>query len=172
MKAGAGKAKGGAFEREVCKRLSLWLSQGQRNDLMWRSAMSGGRATLQFNLGKVNRTQSGDVSAIDREAYAFCQRTFVECKSYKDLSIARGFVCETGTLFNFWRTACREAEKYDKRPLLIARQNLYPTLAITRMADSIFDREPLIVLNNWQVSVYRFDDATRVVVARRFGRAV
>lgn len=172
VKPGAGKAKGASFERAVCRRLSLWLSEGKDDSLLWRSAMSGGRATVQFNSGgKVNLAQSGDVSAVGQEAYAFCERTFIEIKHYRELSIGRGFVCQTGTLYNFWEIAWREADRYDKRPLLVARQNLYPTLAITKKSDGIFDQEPLIVLRKWGAHVHLFDDVTSVVpkFSRRTG---
>lgn len=161
LKSGGGKSKGSAFERQVCRRLSLWLSQGTRDDLLWRSAMSGGRATIQMNSGKVNLTQSGDISAIALEAYEFCQKTFVEVKHYKDLSIDRGFICNTGNLAKFWRTARWEAIRYRKQPLLIARQNLYPTLAITDRDAGIFS-QPIIELTHWWASVFLFDEVTRV----------
>lgn len=163
MRAGGGKAKGASFEREVCKRLSLWLSNGQRSDLLWRSAMSGGRATVQVNSGKVNLTQSGDVSAVGAGAYEFCERTFIEVKHYRDLSIARGLVCRTGSLANFWTIAQREATWYGKAPLLIARQNLYPTLAITDFGSGIFEGDPVIELRQWPAWVYLFDDVTNVI---------
>lgn len=142
--------------------------------------MSGGRATLQFKTvtrrevslsstqseRKVNITQSGDVSAIGQGAYEFCECTFVEIKHYKELNIARGFVCNTGNLARFWNKARVEAEKYGKRPLLIARQNLYPTLAISAMKDSIFKIPPLLTAPRWGAYVHLFDEATRVVVRR------
>lgn len=124
--------------------------------------MSGGRATVQYKVGRVNLTQSGDVSAVGHGAYEFCERVFVEVKHYRDLAIGRGFVCDTGALRGFWDVACREAERYGKTPLLIARQNLYPTLAITRSGGGIFRGEPLITLRRWDAEVYLFDEVTAV----------
>ena len=172
MKSGAGsKAKGASFERQCCKRLSLWLSQGTRDDLLWRSSMSGGRATVQLAVGKVNLTQSGDVSAVGQGAYEFCERTFTEIKHYRALQMDRGFLCGTGNLVKFWRVARREAEKYGKRPLLVARQNLYPTLAITDAHDDVFDCQPLMVLVHWGANVRLFDDATAYVKPQMRRRA-
>jgi hypothetical protein len=164
------KKKGASFEREVCRRLSLWLSGGESDSLIWRSAMSGGRATIQANSGKINLTQSGDVSAVGRGAYEFCERTFVEVKHYRDLSIARGFVCATGTLAKFWEVAQREAFRHGKAPLLVARQNLYPTLAITRANARIFNGDPIIELRLWSANVYLFDDVTKVVAPKSSSR--
>lgn len=165
MRPGAGKSKGSAFEREVCRRLSLWLSQGQRDDLLWRSAMSGGRATVQFKTGKVNLTQSGDVSAIGQEAYSFCEKIFTEIKHYADLSIGRGFLCHTGNLVTFWHIAVREAAKYGKSPLLVARQNRYPTMALTTQSSALFAAHvPVLAVNSWDTpaNVYLFDAVTKV----------
>ena len=122
---------------------------------------------MQFAAGKVNLTQSGDVSAVGQGAYEFCERTFVECKHYRDLSIGRGFLCRTGPLWNFWRVAVAEALKYGKRPLLVARQNLYPTVALTLADDDVFDPLPLIVLRHWGANVRLFDEVTRVSVPLR-----
>jgi hypothetical protein len=161
MRPGGGNPKGGAYEREVCRRLSLWVSGGTSADLFWRSAMSGGRATVQLKAGKVNIRQSGDICAIDPMGYPFVEANFTEIKHRKNLSIGRGFVCGTGDLANFWRKAVIEATKYGKRPLLIARQNFFPTLAITRQEDGIFDGAPKIVLD-WPAWVYLFDEVTMV----------
>lgn len=38
--------KGSSFEREVCKKLSLWYSKGFSQDWFWRTPNSGGRATV------------------------------------------------------------------------------------------------------------------------------
>lgn len=162
MRAGGSPRKGGDFERDTCRRLSLWVTVGRRDDVFWRSATSGARATVQLGKGIINLAQSGDMSAIDPEGYEFVRTTFVEMKHRKDLGIGRGLVCGTGDLANFWRTACVEASKYDKRPLLIARQNLYPTLAITRLSDDVFDVPPMMVLLDRGARVYLFEDATRV----------
>lgn len=169
MRAGAGKSKGASFEREVCRRLSLYLSGGRRDDLLWRSAMSGGRATIQFDAGRVNLTQSGDVTAVGMEAYDFVERTFVEVKHYRDLRIARSIVCGTGDLVAFWKKTVEESSKYGKRPMLVARQNLYPTLVVTKSSDDVFGDPVMIVLNHWQAHVRLFDEVTKVRIPLQRG---
>jgi len=164
MKAGSGKGKGAAFEREVSRRLSLWLSEGKRDDLLWRSAMSGGLATLQYRKDKINLTQSGDLSAIGEGAYEFCEKTFVECKHYQDLQIGRSIVNKTGGLITFWKIVVREARKYDKRPLLIAKQNRYPTIVVTDTRHPRLWLNPIVTVDHWEVPafVYNFDNVTSV----------
>jgi hypothetical protein len=158
MKSGQGSLKGGAFERLLCRRLSLWLSQGERSDLLWRSAMSGGRATLQLAKDEVNRAQSGDLTAIASAAYQFCDRTFIEAKHYRDLAIARGLLCDTGLLAKFWKTTVAAAARYDKIPLLIARQNRYPIIAVTGDA-AVFACPPVLTLHGWSAQLYLLDAA-------------
>ena len=37
MRSGGGKQKGSAFEREICKKLSLWFTENERDDIFFRS---------------------------------------------------------------------------------------------------------------------------------------
>jgi hypothetical protein len=61
--------KGGDFEREVSKKLSLWWSKGlggkPRDDIFWRSSQSGGRATQRFKKGVRTYGSYGDIAAVD-----------------------------------------------------------------------------------------------------------
>lgn len=133
MRSGGGKQKGAAYERKICAALSMWLSRGTRKDLFWRSAMSGGRATLAHAKGVALSTQGGDVSAIDPMGALFTERFCVEVKFYKDLDLT-AFWQGTGKLAKFWVRAKADAAKYGKEPMLIAKQNMQPTLVITTMA--------------------------------------
>lgn len=130
MRKGGGKAKGASFEREVCKRLSLWVSDGTQEDVFWRSAMSGGRSTLAAKAGKRLAAQAGDLSCIHPNGQPFLNRFMVECKFYNDLEIV-GFLLGRGTLAGFWKIAKKDAATYSKHPLLIAKQNRLPTIALT-----------------------------------------
>jgi hypothetical protein len=60
-----GGAKGGTFERAFSKKLSLWFTRGQREDVFWRSSNSGGRATVRSRKAKTTMGQYGDISATD-----------------------------------------------------------------------------------------------------------
>jgi hypothetical protein len=126
-----GKQKGASFERKTCVALSQWVSGKKRKDLFWRSAMSGGRATLGLRKGDKHLSQGGDVSAIDPLGAPLTERFCIEIKFYKDLDLA-AFWLGYGTLFRFWKRASEDAGKYGKEPMLIAKQNLYPTLVLVR----------------------------------------
>lgn len=57
-------SKGSTFEREVCKQLSIWWSSGIRDDIFWRTAGSGARATVRSKRGLATSDSYGDISAI------------------------------------------------------------------------------------------------------------
>jgi hypothetical protein len=122
MRPGGGKTKGASFEREVCKQLSLWISQGKQEDVFWRSSMSGGRSTVAAAKGKRLATQAGDISCIHPAGQPFANRFLIECKFYADLGF-QGLLTGTGHLVDFWLTTRREANRCGKLPLLIAKQN-------------------------------------------------
>ncbi len=124
-----GKLKGGAFERKTCKELSMWISHGEREDLFWRSAMSGGRSTVAFKKGKKLKTSSGDISAIGSLGFHLTEKFLIECKHYKNLEFA-GLIHNRGKLIAFWQKAQTEALNHSQLPILIAKQNNYPTVAV------------------------------------------
>lgn len=123
MKSGGGKRKGSGFEREVCRRLSLWVSYDKRDDIFWRSSLSGGRATVAFKKGKQNQTQCGDISAIHPMGNILTEKFLISCKFYKDLKIAGAVTGSKGGLTEFWEECVEEAKRYNKLPMLIAKQN-------------------------------------------------
>jgi hypothetical protein len=160
MGGAASKAKGSAFEREVCKRLSAWLTDGVRPDIFWRSAMSGGRATIARKRG-VEVRQAGDITAVAPEGHALTDRVYIECKHYKDLQLDSFVVKGIGMLATFWERTCKEAGARHREPWLIARQNRVPTVLVTPYAplaigqlacDSVAD------IHKPQCTLWLFDD--------------
>lgn len=79
-------SKGSQFEREFCKRLSLWWSEMADDGIFWRTSNSGGRATAR---GKAKtRYQHGDVTFTDPSGIPFLDMFTVELKrGYKDVSV-------------------------------------------------------------------------------------
>jgi len=64
-KRGKGSRKGSSFERTICKELSLWFTHGERDDVFWRTAGSGARATTRSKQGKSTANSCGDIGALD-----------------------------------------------------------------------------------------------------------
>ncbi len=143
MRKGGGKSKGAAYERWVCEQLSLWITNGKRRDCLWRSAMSGGRATIQNRKGKkINVRQAGDITSVSPEGHALTDNFYIECKHVKKLALDQFIVKNTGALAKFWKTAQHAARKYSRNPIIIARQNGWPDLVIFRPA-------PLMGRTDW-----------------------
>jgi hypothetical protein len=74
------KGKGSAYERSVCKALSLWWSGGVSDDVFWRTSQSGGRATTRRKQGKDTRAHCGDLCALDNEGAALTRVITLELK--------------------------------------------------------------------------------------------
>ena len=74
------KAKGSSFERLICKRLSLWWTNGETDSVFWRTSNSGGRATVRGRKGKKTSNQHGDICAIDPIGEPFLNMFAVELK--------------------------------------------------------------------------------------------
>lgn len=131
MKAGRGKGKGSAFERQVCNDLSRLVQPKTHETLFWRSAMSGGRATVRAKVKKRDSSQAGDISCVHPAGAWLVENFVIECKFYKDLSLMSSLLERKGLLAKFWREVRKLAKKHGKEPLLIARQNRTRTLVLT-----------------------------------------
>jgi hypothetical protein len=167
MRAGGGKEKGSEFERYCCRRLSLYVTKGKRDDVFWRSAMSGGRATLQLKQEIVNLAQSGDMTAIAPEGYELCARCLFEYKNYANLDIPSGLFKQSGMLFKFWSETKKAALSYSKAPILIAKQNYQPSIVVCPEGLGIFNDKPILTVHRWQAEVFLFEAATQMI-RRRF----
>ena len=126
-KPGMGKQKGAQFERDVCRMLSLALSNNYRDDIFWRSAMSGGRATI----GAGRENQVGDISSVGAEGFALTDNFVIECKRYKNLDLDRFLVLNDGKLFDFWMRLWELSVNSKRHPLLIFQENRRPMLGLT-----------------------------------------
>jgi len=65
LRGGGTSTKGSAYERDMCKKLSMWWTHGQRDDIYWRSAGSGARAKVRGRAGRDTAGQHGDIAATD-----------------------------------------------------------------------------------------------------------
>ena len=107
-----GKAKGSQYERDICRKFSIWISGGKNPNLLWRSAMSGGRSTLQVKKGGINKEQSGDISAVGEEGHRLINIAYLECKNYADLGLANFFMGRSSkatlVLERYGKGCCKE----------------------------------------------------------------
>jgi len=57
--------KGSNFERDICKQLSLWWTNQERDDVFWRTAGSGAMAKVRSKVQQQTFGQYGDIQATD-----------------------------------------------------------------------------------------------------------
>ena len=90
--------------------------------------MSGGRATVQNRKTKgSNKTQLGDITAVDREGHPLTDHFVIECKHVADLNFEAAMFHQIGKLIQFWDKLKKETPD-ERMPMLIARQNRTPTV--------------------------------------------
>lgn len=154
---GRGKAKGGAFEREICKKLSLWITYNKVDDCLWRSSLSGGRATVAHRKGVVVR-QDGDICAVAPEGHAITDLLFVECKHVKRLQLGEFLVKGTGLLDLFWTKCKEQAKRSNKIPVIIAKQNQWPILWVMKYPGHHLGGLEPIIIHCSGIAVWNFED--------------
>ena len=130
MRKGGGKGKGSQFERDVCVALSRLVNPGGDDTIFWRSAMSGGRATVQGRKGIKNKTQLGDITCVHDKGNFLTNYFIVECKFYSKLDTQSFLFSGKGILAQFWRKLNLECTTNDRVPMLIAKQNRMSTLLL------------------------------------------
>ncbi|SRR6266849_2458553 len=148
MRKGGSKQKGASFEREVCVMLSTWITSGTREDVFWRSAMSGGRATAAFAKGRSLGAQVGDLSCIYPKGNRFISTFAVECKFYAKLDY-EGLLTGKGKLLAFWAEINEQAKRYNKLPFLVCRQNrMHPHICLDNAGMQeldLYDHQTLLI---------------------------
>lgn len=167
-KGGMGKRKGAAFEREICYALSRFIDPTSTDTFFWRSAMSGGRATVQQRKGIKNLTQLGDLTCIHEKGAWFTELFVVECKHVANLDLIGSLLSGRGKLANFWKKHCQIARDSHRAPLIIAKQNRVDTLAIfdesgmLKLEVFTGNQLPIIatsrMLNGEQAFICKFDE--------------
>lgn len=153
-------AKGGNFEREISKQLSLWFTDGKSELGFYRTAGSGGRATSRHRGKKeVKQEDFGDIKAETDECKPFTDFFCIELKTgyaTKSKSTAKKHEGnqviklnnwaildeldsrkEKSQFITFWEQVVRDADLTNREPLLIfRREQKYPCIA---MYTDLFD---------------------------------
>lgn len=108
---------------------------------------------MRIAKGHINRSQVGDLGAIDPVGETFSQHVYVECKFNRDLDIVFGLTSAGGKLCSYWHRAATDAEQAGREPWLVARQNRTATLLLTteKSANHFdFAYGPSFVIRNWE----------------------
>lgn len=90
------KTRANIWEREAAKMLSLWVSNGGRKDIFWRTNSSGAKHSVT---GEANH--AGDIVAVDPEGAEFAERFHIEVKwrkvfDYADIPTVRKWIAVEG----------------------------------------------------------------------------
>lgn len=72
--------------------------------------------------------QAGDISSIHVNGHGFTERYVVDAKHYRDTKVHMLIYGGNDGIVKWWRELQEEAASYNKRPLLIAKQNFQPVL--------------------------------------------
>ncbi len=151
------KQKGSNFEREVCVKLSKWISYDERDDIFWRSAMSGGRTTVGLKKGITRNTQAGDITAIDPIGNKLTNTFMIECKFYRNIQLQSLMfgMPKNNSIFEFWTKLYKDSLKLNKDMMLIIKQNGWPILMgltfnsqLRYIIDNDYGVEPLVTFTS------------------------
>jgi len=123
-----GAGKGSNFEREICKKLSLWWTDDKRDDVFWRTAGSGARATVR---NKNTFGQHGDVQATDPIGQPLIDLCNIELKRGYNASTLSDFLdrvpkkkeskCQLQKFIEQAITDCRSRDDGSEWMLLVKR---------------------------------------------------
>lgn len=125
-------AKGGAFENEICKALSLWWTGGEVDDVFRRTQSSGGGFTrkAQKTTGKKTQLQSGDITYRLAIGEPLMREWSIECKT--------GYGSKTKKVVVDPKEA---QQKREKRRVAVSIVNWCPSDALDGKArQTVFDR--------------------------------
>ncbi len=136
------KHKGNSFEVFISKRLSKFITAGDRDDVFYRTQNSGGRHTVRERMGLKTHGQAGDITNTHPNGEGFINSICIECKHYKDLKLWSLLTRTNDLILNFWGEAKDNASPENKLPVLILRQNHKPILWVSdeRFKESVESR--------------------------------
>jgi hypothetical protein len=112
--------KGSAWERQISRFLTKWLTGQDKELFFYRSPGSGAVATV--NLG--NKAISGDIIALKPDATILIDVFSIECKNgYKEASLDKHLKTnKSDPLKTFWIQCVSDAQKAEKSPMLIYKK--------------------------------------------------
>jgi hypothetical protein len=112
-------SKGGAYEREISRLLTKWLTGTEKPYVYYRTPSSGAMLTIH---GDMN--MSGDIIAVRPEGEWFTTLYSVELKNgYPNTSLDLFFKYNKADHIKaFWEQCVRDADMSDKRPMLIYKK--------------------------------------------------
>lgn len=146
-------AKGTAFERKIVKELSLWWSDGERDDIFWRTDGSGSRATKRNKISITTSNSYGDIGFLDPIGKPFIDTFVIEIKrGYNDnLSVLN--ILDGGRndpiLLRWWRKISQEVRDCGRKYGMIIFQRDYRSICVCLSYDCFANYESW--LDSWPI---------------------
>lgn len=128
-----------SFERSVCRRLSLWITDGDRDDVLWRNRLRKRRDAPDA------KQQLGDIGPAAPEGVPFCELFNVEVKHgysgtrrgkrtrnvpWDALDVIDSAKNRSNLeLVEFWQQCTSDAEASGRRPLLVFKRDYHVPVA-------------------------------------------
>lgn len=121
----AKSSKGGDWEREFSKYLTVWLTGSPKPYHFWRAPSSGSMLTL----GNTD-DMSGDIVYIKPEGKFLLDVFSIELKNGYPQSNFHKFIkgAKKDEITAFWNQCCRDAFKANKDPMLVYKKKGCPAL--------------------------------------------
>lgn len=150
-----GKKKGGKYERDMSKSLSLWWTEGEDKNVFWRTSGSGAKATVNhMNEGAVNFNFYGDIGYRDSVGYPLIERVCIECKHYREFYIMDTLKDNKNPSLveQFWGETINEARQSNRWGVLIMKKNYFPDLIMIEedafRFNHLFDSSERLIYDN------------------------
>lgn len=161
MKKVNGKSKGNKFERDISKKLSLYITNNEKSDTVWRSISSGAFATNKKKKGIKISHNVGDLTTTSDESKLFFDIFNVECKSYKKIDLTNLFT-NNCLILDWYKKLYNDCEfnddlEYNKVPFLIYKQDFKPVIGVTTLHAFDFLFENLIDNNYCNYMQFTFE---------------
>ncbi len=147
MKKGGQNAKGGDFERLICRLLTKWITGEEKPEIFWRSATSGAKATQDAKAGHKSK-MGGDIVAIDEQGQWFTNAFSIECKNRADYGNLDQLLLKRGEFLKWWEQTCKDADRADKAPLLIFKRVRGQVLVAYQEDLDIDDPRPRLIFES------------------------
>ena len=173
---GRGSRKGGSFERNVSKQLSLWRTEGSRDNIYWRAISSGGKFTVEEKKGvHSNKRHIGDLTSIDPLGDWLIDYFAFECKRYENLYM-EDIVYGPPTpekprgLIAFWQKHIALSKAHNKVPIMLVKEDYKPAIVVLEpiVLLEFFRNSEGLKFGNKDIKVFDFDNLSMAIIEHEY----
>jgi hypothetical protein len=165
--------KGNQFERDMCRKMSLWISRGERTDLFMRNVASGGAFTMSLKRGSALGV-GGDMMAVHPLAHAFLDVFLTEYKHWRALNFEAALWNNRGEFARVITKAEKQAQEAGRHCFIVAKQNFRAPILLMPNDIGVRCAAPGLVYHSlWNARVFAclLDDALKADPAEFLLRA-